>query len=183
MILAVDPGLATCGYAVVTPGTGRVLELGTLLSEPDPDVDDSTDRARRAWVQGHALGIVARRHGCSVVAAEAMSFGGPPKARFAMAVSLGLSWGVLASLAVAIGAELLEVPPKKWQRAVDPNCGKKVDYKVVFAKLSDFISGDPRAQLYAIAERHRNHAIDAVAIGLYAALRDDMTRIANGAAA
>lgn len=182
MILAIDPGLATCGWAVVTPRTGRVLALGVLLSQPDAKLDESTDRARRASVQAIALRQVARSTGCTTIAAEAMSFGGPPNARFAMAVSLGLSWGVIAGLAVATGAELLEIPPKRWQHAIDPEA-TTIDYEVVFRKLSEFVAGAASTQLAAIKERHRNHAIDACGIGVFAALMPDATtRITRGAA-
>lgn len=181
MILALDPGLATCGWAIVTPLTGQVLALGVLLSEPDRQLDDSTDRARRIAVQAEAIRTCALAQGCTSIAAEAMSFGGSPKARFSMAISLGLSWGAIAGVATALALELREVPPKVWQHAVagvDATSKTKVDYEVVFAKLARFVRGEARRDLARIAKRHRNHALDAAGVGVFTALRPSQaTRI------
>ncbi len=97
-----------------------------------------------------------------------------------MAISLGLSWGVIAGLAVGTGAELLEIPPKRWQHAVAPDAAK-IDYEVVFKKLSEFVAGAAADQLAVIKPRHRNHALDACGIGVFAALMPDATtRITRG---
>ena len=169
VILAVDPGLATCGYAVVYPRTGGVVELGTLTTKPTAGVHESTDRTRRLRTQVAQLDAIARRNGCTTIAAEAMSFGGP--GRFAMAISLCLSWGGLVGLAHALDAELLEVPPKTWQHALLGTDGTgRVDYEHVFAALSSFV-GKQGDALAAIPEGQRNHALDAVGVGLFAAFR------------
>ncbi len=173
MILALDPGLGTLGYAVVTPKTARVRELGTLTSEPTPGVIDSTDRARRAVRQAATLYEIGRRHRCTAIAAEAMSFGGPPKARHAMAIALCLSWGAIAGLAAALDIDLLEVTPKSWQHAILPGV-TKIDYDAVFAALSAFVG---EAELNAIPASLRNHALDAVGVGVYAALIPNATAI------
>lgn len=182
MILAIDPGLATCGWAIVAPKTGRVRGLGVLTSSPSSGIDESTDRARRAWDQAHALGSLYRANGCTALAAEAMSFGGPPKARFAMAIALGLSWGALAALARELGAPLYEVTPKEWQHAVDPEIGEKIDYDRLYRRLARFVSSMVASQLTAIVPNLRNHAIDAVGVGLYTAFTPRLTTIAKGAA-
>ena len=187
MILALDPGLATCGWALVRPLTGRVVALGVLLSEPDPELDSSTDRARRAADQGRAIvSLAACRTGdetVTAIAAEAMSFSGHPSSRFAMAISVGLSWGVIAGVATAIGKELVEVPPKRWQHAITGKPGK-VDYDQVFAALAAFVRGRAAEQLAAIPKRHRNHALDACGLGVFTALRPTQaTRIRGDGAA
>lgn len=182
-ILAVDPGLRTCGWSVVAPRTGRVIALGMLYQPNDEDLDDSTCRARRAHQQARTLYGVAIKHGCRVLAAEAMSFGGPPSARFTMAVSLGLSWGVLMGLAATLGLEVLEVPPKQWQHAVDPECGKAIDYERIFNLLSDFITGPAASDLHAIKPAHRNHALDSVGVGVFASLRPGAAAHITGATA
>ena len=184
MILGADPGLATCGWAVAVPHTGEILELGTLTSEVDDAIDDSTDRARRAYWQAHALAAVAKKYKCTTLVAEAMSFGGPPKARFAMAISLGLSWGVIVAVAQSQGMGVFETPPKQWQRAVVPSSGKRIDYAKVFKAIAGFIrarGGVAAEQLAAIPDALQNHAVDGAGVAMYAALTPKLTRIAKGA--
>ncbi len=181
-ILAVDPGLRTFGWAVVTPRTGWVVELGLIYQENDDEIAESTGRALRVWEQARRIAVVARRHGCTKIAAEAMSFGGPPNARFAMAISLGLSWGSLAALAVMLDADLCEVGPKVWQRAIDPHAKGKVDYPKVFAALGAFVTGPAATDLERITPSMRNHALDAVGVGVFAALRPDAMTVIAGRA-
>jgi hypothetical protein len=182
-ILALDPGLCDCGWAVVAPRTGKVAALGLIHQDRNPKLDESTCRARRLRHQATALYEIAIAHGCTAIAAEAMSFGGPPKARFSMAISIGLSWGGLAGVAAALELELYEVPPKLWQHAVldlDIGARCKVDYDDVFRTLSDFVQRGTAAwsQLSALRGSRRNHALDAVGVGVFTALRpNEATRI------
>lgn len=169
MILAVDPGLGTCGWAVMRPRTGRVLDLGVITSEPDRDTDEWTDRTRRTSVQSHLLANIVEQYECTIVAAEAISLGGPPKARQRMAASLCLSWGSLVGLAEGMGLELYEVPPKLWQHAILPKV-KRISYTELFARLESFVGAQQVGQLKAITPSLRNHALDAVGVGIYAAL-------------
>ncbi len=169
MILAIDPGLGSCGYALVRPRTARVIDLGVLTSSPTQGVDEHTDRARRAAVQAGLIADLADKHDCTVIAAEAMSFGGPPKARHAMAVSLSLCWGVLAGIANGMGIGLLEVSPKQWQHAITPGV-TKINYDNVFEQLRAFVDGQATVALHAIKKQLRNHALDAVGVGVFAAL-------------
>jgi hypothetical protein len=179
VILGVDPGLATCGWAVLDHA-GRVADLGVVLQGPDAELDEAVCRARRANVQAAALHAVAVRYGCTVIGCEAMSFGGPPKARFAMAISVGLSWGGVSAIATALGCELYSVPPKVWERAVQPTTTRKVDYPKLEAALSRYVSEHARESLAAISKATRNHALDAVGIGMFVALRREQAdRIMN----
>lgn len=172
MILAVDPGIASCGWAIVTPGTGRVLELGVIASDRDDRFDVTADRARRADRQAEALLELVRRHDCKAIAAESVSIGGPPHVRTTMALSLSLSWGVLVGLARTLGLALYEATPKVWQHAVQPDAGKKIDYDKLFAAMARYVRGQAAAeQLAALRPSHRNHALDAAGVGLLAALR------------
>jgi Holliday junction resolvasome RuvABC endonuclease subunit len=180
MILAIDPGLSSVGWAVVSPGTGRVVDLGTIVTKPDASLRKSTDRARRAHAIAYALRGSAIQHGCTVIAAEAVSIAGGP-ARFSMATSLGLAWGVIAALTTALGAALYEVTPKEWQHAIAPETTGAIDYPAIEAKLTAFVRDHAAARLVAIRKSQRNHAIDAVAIGLFVALRPlEATRIVAG---
>ncbi|MEJ7604532.1 MAG: hypothetical protein WKG01_42145, partial [Kofleriaceae bacterium] len=150
----------------------RVVSLGVLLSSPTQHLDEWTDRARRAAQQASFLGDLVKRHACTSIAAEAISCGGPPSARFSMGTSLCLSWGVLAGIAHCMGLSLLEVPPKVWQHAVVPDAvkGKKVDYEIVFGRLKTFVEGQAYVALHTIKRSQQNHALDAVGVGVFAAL-------------
>ncbi len=175
MILAIDPGLATCGWSVVDRSPGRkgiVLDLGLILSTPNPDLDESTDRARRAFHQAIKLIALAQEWKCKLIVAEAMSFGGHPAARFQMAISLGLSWGVIVGVAASHGIEIREVAPKEWQHAVVGRPGK-VEYTEVFDALHTYVEGmDPEVvqKLLAIPRGKRNHPLDSVGVGVHEAL-------------
>lgn len=175
-ILAIDPGLATCGWAVVSPTTGTIYELGTIITPPLEGCDEWTDRMRRLNRQADELEAIARRHGCTRIAAEEASLGGPPKARLGMAIALCSSWGAIVGLARSLRVSLFAVPPKVWQHAIQPGA-KKINYKTLFAALALHIAAgsDCAAQLRAIKAADQNHALDACGIGILAALRPHLT--------
>lgn len=177
MILAIDGGNRTLGWAVVEPRTGRVLELGDLFQEPIAGLDDTTCRATRARNQARLFVAITKRHAITAIAAEACSLGGAPKARLAMAIGINLCWGELVMLAEVLEVPLYEVPPKIWQRAIVPESAKSIDYGEVERRLTDFITGAAFNQLFAIPKARRNHALDAVGVGVYAAMRSGVTRI------
>lgn len=178
MILAIDPGVATFGWAVVHPTSCKVHALGALIQEHDPDLADTTSLARRTHVQAREVIALVNDHHVTTIAAEAPTFSGPGRIR--MAQSLSLSWGSMIAIAAMTACELVEIPAKSWERAV-MGTGTKVDYVQVFAALAEFIEGEPCDQLVAIPKRHRTHAVDAVGIGVYAALTPSATRIARRA--
>jgi len=174
VILAVDPGLATCGWAVVRPGTARVIALGVITTERDADIGKNTDRLQRTAHQASVLADLVEEHDVDVIAAEALSF--PPKARVAGVSSLCLSWGVLAGISRSCGTELIEVPPKQWQHAVMPGV-ERIDYAMLFVKLTRFAESQGAARLLAINKGDRSHALDAMGVGIYAALRSEARRV------
>jgi len=175
VILAVDPGLQDLGWAVVEPRTGRVLDLGVVHQERDEKLAKSTCRARRLQRQAIELHRVATQQRCRSLAAEAMSFN---RRRFTMALGLGLSWGGLTALAVARGLDLYELPPKRWQHAVTGAARGKVDYDDVARRIADYLHGDAAIALAGIKPVLRTHALDAVGVGIFTALRPEQaTRI------
>lgn len=161
MILAVDPGIASCGWAVVRPKTGRVLDLGVLVSKPAEGVDKSTDRARRIAWMADDLADVVEKYDCTAIAAEQMLFHGKINA----VVSQLLPWGALLGLAAALDLDVLEVPAKTWQAAV---LGRVVSYDQLAYELRVFVANQAELKLLAIARSQRTHALDAVGVGLYA---------------
>lgn len=174
-ILAVDPGLCDLGWAVVEPRTGRVLDLGVVHQERNDKLAKSTCRAQRLHRQAVALHRAATTHRCSVLAAEAMSFN--PR-RFTMALGLGMSWGGITALGVALGLELYELPPKQWQHAVTGVAKGKVDYDDVARRLADYLHGNAAIALAGVKPALRTHALDAVGVGVFTALRPEQaTRI------
>ncbi len=172
MILAVDGGLATCGWSVIDPRAPvRVLDLGTLVQPADSKAKKATDRVRRAREQGELFARLITAHSIGVIGAETMSFA--PRGSAAGKVGIGLAWGVLVGLASAFGLPLLDVTPKDWQHAVagDGACS----YDVLFEQLSAFVMHERNASVHctllAIPKAQRNHAIDSVGVGLFVALR------------
>lgn len=162
MILAVDPGIASCGWAVVRPRTGRVVDLGVITSSPAKGTK-STDRARRITRIAYELTGVVCAHDCDVIAAEQMLFHGTINA----VVSQLLPWGALLGLAAALDMDVLEVPAKVWQAAV---LGRVVPYDELADSLRTFVAAQAERKLVTIARSKRTHALDAVGVGLYAAL-------------
>jgi Holliday junction resolvasome RuvABC endonuclease subunit len=164
VILAIDPALATCGWAVVSP-LARVVAVGVIPTELDRSVSRSTDRARRIHRVSRELLDIAAEHRCTLVACESLSF---PRG-IDGAVAIALCWGAVAMLSAALECTLLEIEPKVWQRAVVPGAGRKVDYDQVERRLEAFLPSS--AGLDRLHPELRNHALDAMAIGVYAATR------------
>jgi len=166
---------------VISPSC-RVLELGVVHQERDDSFAKSTDRQARVHVQSALIRDLVRRHQVRGVVAEAASFN--PR-RFTMAVGLCMSIGALTGAAAALELELYELPPKRWQAAIlgrEPNAKGKIDYDEVFRRVAAYVgdggSWEASVQLAAIPAARRNHALDAVGVGVFAAARpDEVTRI------
>ncbi len=176
MILGVDPGTRTLGWAVVTPRTGRVVELGELFQ--DETADGTATRKRCVHAQALLFDEIIARHHVTTLAAEDVSLGGPPQARVRMASSLWACWGGLCAIAALRRLELVDVNTRVWQHAVLGEKGK-VDYDQVFAALAAFVTGPAAAQLEGIPKGRRTHALDAVGVGVFAALCPDAARVAG----
>lgn len=177
MILAVDPGLSNCGWAVVRPRTGAIVELGVISSDREAAYDVSTDRIQRLALQAHALAAAVDRHGCDRIVGEAITLGGPVHVKLAMSVGLHLSWGVLTGLAHGRKLPLFEVGPKVWQHAIQPG-RKKIHYPSLEQAMAAHVGPQVGAQLMCIEKAKREHALDACGIGMLAALQpQELTRI------
>lgn len=200
MILAVDPGYAKCGWALVDPTTGRPAELGVIVTHAHPDVkrsvkvpgqkkrarvgtvDQSTDRARRMRVVCRRLRELVAGKPITAIAAEQMLVFGA-----AAAISANiLPWGAVTMLADVLDVPIVEVVARTWQHAVlgtvvEP--GKKtprVSYQKLERAMAAFIGRHAGSALEAIDKDLRNHAIDAVGVGMLAALRpSDARHIVN----
>ncbi len=166
-ILGVDPALATCGWSVVTPRTGKVIACGVITTEHDGAIDKSVDGPRRIAAVGAELARIRAQHHCTRIVAEEMLLHGTTHA----VVPQVLCWGMLVMLAVTSGVSLELVVSKTWQHAITGQAKGKVDYAVVKAGLSKFI-GYP---LQLIPKELRTHAIDASGVGMMGALRPQQT--------
>lgn len=173
MILGIDTGIATCGWALLDPKRCSFEDLGVVI-QPKLKADTvSIDRARRGNVQAQVLADKAP--GCTLVVVEEMSLGVPGSLA---KLSIGLSWGVILGIVAMMEPrpELLSIPPKRWQREVMPHTGKKVDYEELARAAAAYIlRNHPKAAkaLKAIDPSHRQHAIDAAMIALCGFLRRD----------
>jgi hypothetical protein len=178
MILAIDPGM-TCGWAVVRPRTGRVIDVGLLESELDSAIARSTDRSRRVAAQGRELVAVIERHACTAIAAEQMLCHGATNA----VVPQVLCWGDLIGIAVARGLALYEVVAKDWQHAIAPSTEGAVDYELVTRHIAALVVDQVGEQLAVISPSKRTHVYDAIGVGLYTALARPIRIIGARAAA
>ena len=173
VILAIDGGLATFGWAIVAPGAGSVIACGVLIQKPDPNLGVLADRKRRASNQADLIARLLVDHRITTVAVEEMSFA--PRSSANAKIGIGLSWGLVLGAAHAQGARHVVIPPKTWQRAIVPAAVGESDraaigYELVYAALATYVDHQATG-LDRIAKSQRNHALDAVGIGVYAALR------------
>jgi Holliday junction resolvasome RuvABC endonuclease subunit len=175
VILAVDIGTATLGWAVVRPGTAELVDLGVIVQPADPELGVHEGRRRRIRRQTRMLREVVMRHGCTHIAGEELSYGGPPKARVAMATCQALCWGALEAIAIFLDLEVVAIPPKTWEKAIVPEATGKIDYDTVYERISSFVGAFPA--LRRIPAGQRNHALDGVGIGVYAARRHFTTLV------
>jgi Holliday junction resolvasome RuvABC endonuclease subunit len=176
-ILAVDPGLATLGWAIVEPGTGDVHTLGVRLSPPgDRDVGKNESRARRLEQHARELVQICIAHGVKRIVAEQVSL--PPRGAIDVHAAAFLTWGMLVGVAIARGLERPRaIAPATWQAAVVPDraARKARGYDAIESALERFVGGGRAAfELAGIPASHRNHALDAVGVGVCWAMRPEL---------
>lgn len=170
MILGLDTGMATCGWALLDDSKTSFVDLGVVITKVLNPKDLTLERARRMNTQANV--VAEKAAGCHTVVVEQMSF--PPGANAKIAIAL--SWGVVLGIVTMLDPRprLITIAPQKWQRTVLPNAGKKVDYDELSRVAAKFIlSKHPRAAvaLQSIPKSHRSHAIDAAMLALVGALR------------
>lgn len=172
MILGVDGGLATCGWALLDETRREFMDLGVIVQPKTDGARTMTlERARRITVQAQVL--AQKVPGCSRIVVEQMSF--PPGGANAM-VPIALGWGALLGIVAMLDPRprLLTLSPQRWQREVVPYAGKQVDYEeLAEAAAAHILRRHPKAHaaLMRIPPSHRSHALDAAMIALVGALR------------
>lgn len=159
-VCAIDGGIATFGWAVIDDL--RIVDFGVSLQGPDKTKNHTDHMIGRAKVN---LQIVAAQTNIDLFACEALSLG---MANARVQVMAALCVGSLLGLATSKGKPIVFVRPQEWQRAVVPATQKKVDYATVFATVQRAIPRKLLTQWQEIEDEHRNHAADAIAIGMWA---------------
>jgi hypothetical protein len=167
VILAIDTGTATLGWALVSR-RGMVHDLGALLLPRDADKLVHDDYVRRVEQQVDIL--QALLPGVTLLVAEALSF---PRSGKGVA-SVSLCWGMIVGLTRPRGVPRWSCTPKQWQHAL-LNTPRRVavDYDVLAKRLRAHIAktGTPKARsaVAALSVTAAPHALDAAGIGIYTA--------------
>jgi hypothetical protein len=150
---------------VKVPGKKKRQRVGS--------VPQSVDRARRMRAVCRRLRELIAGRTITAIAVEQMLMFGP-----AAAVSANvLPWGAAAMLADVLGVPLVEVVSVLWQHGVlgtdltATTKPPKVKRAALERAMAAFIGRHAGSQLEAIDKDLRNHAIDAVGVGMLAALR------------
>lgn len=163
-ILAVDPGFASLGWAVVTfTNDGPVCEAaGVKRTKPDRTklkYDDNVERARSLYDH---LASVAEEHDIRIIASEAQSW-----TRFANADrSIATVFGLLAALGVERTLPIIQLTPQDVKMRV---CGRKTATKKDIQQSVFRIASGAQQHIEGIrASTQREHAADAVAVALAA---------------
>lgn len=116
-----DPGFAEFGYAVARIEADRevVIEMGlieTEKSDKKQKVHAVEDNARRAQEIARELYALVKKYRPYALSAEAFS---PPR-HASVAGKMGLTWGVIMTLAELTRMPVLQVTPQMLKRVVCP---------------------------------------------------------------
>lgn len=163
-VLAVDPGFASLGWAVVSFGSdGPACEgAGVLRTKPNRTklkFNDNVDRARYLYTE---LKRLADDHGIRIVASEAQSW-----TRFSNADrSLAFTFGILAALGVEVGTPIIQLTPQDVKQRV---CGRKTASKEdIKHSVFALVAGAEEWVSSIRAATQQEHAADAVAVAVAA---------------
>lgn len=167
MILGVDTGNRTFGWARFDHAKRRFDGLGALELVHDKSVQKTDDQGDRAITIAGLL--VALVRDCDTVVVERMSF--PPGGQVPIALGFAIAIGVARSQPHA--PHVYTVKPQTWQRAVLPTSAKKVDYREISRVVGEYVRKDETSAhaLDRLEPRLREHALDAGAIAMMGAFR------------
>lgn len=167
MILAIDTGTATLGWALVSR-RGMVHDLGALVLPRDASKTVHDDYEHRIEQQADAL--TALLPGVTLLVAESLSFARSAKAT----ASVSLCWGMLVGLTRARQIPRWRAAPKQWQHALlNTPRSRSIDYDELARRIARHVerTGTPKARsaVAALRASERTHALDACGIGVYTA--------------
>lgn len=164
VILGIDCGIGSFGWAKVEERTALVESLGVLMQEPDKSPPVALDRSRRLLCQAELVDSL-----CTDVTAVVHEEASYNPRIFAQNVDLASCIGMVVTYAWAAGIPVYQMPPKRWQHAIaGTKQPAKVDYNDVSCRVERRIEccGQALLALCDIKPHHRNHAIDAAGIAL-----------------
>lgn len=192
LILALDPGLAAFGAALVDAATGELVDVDVCSTEPNtikpkrprkPPVDGKKRKRRRLPIAGGKARDDDRRAG--ELAAWLLAFAGPhsPAAAvaesaggsalgFTAAIALGAANAIAALTVAELGLELERVTVQAWRRTYVPAPvdGRKVTDEELYDAIGKS-SCDRIAKILVARGRSASlwvHGADAFAIGRWA---------------
>lgn len=184
LVLALDPGFASCGYAVLAPGAipseDRVVMIGVLRTKLSPkkhrvmSADDNIRRCREiaspleSLMVSASLDYIHRPYGglfenrslVRLVCAEKMSF---PRNSSA-AAKMAMTWGLIVGNLHRFGLPLVQASPQQVKKTSAGDSSATKD-QVEKAMVKRFGKGLYR-MLKGVPETQHEHAFDALAVGV-----------------
>lgn len=161
IVLGIDTGLAKLGWALVDlrPDRAELLELGlvrTAKSDRKLNVRASSDRLRRSREQARALESIGLER-VSLVCIEGQSW---PRSASSSAL-IGMSFGIVATLAELHGLPICEASPQEIKRTVTGSASSsKASVLEAISELEGF--GSLGSHLQPIPPSMREHPVDAI---------------------
>ncbi len=176
MILGVDTGMGTCGWARFDHARRCFDGLGAIATEQQRHKQKTDDQGDRIAQVAEAL--VVAMTGCDVVVVERMSF--PPGGQVPIALGFAVVVGIARTMPQR--PRVYTAKPQTWQRAVLPDSGKRVDYDRLEQVIGEYVRRDAGSAiaLDRLDPKMRNHALDACAISLMGAFRSHECRPLGG---
>lgn len=158
VILGLDPGTATTGYAVLKIGENgrRVLDYGLIQTEKNGEL---SERLVSIYKQ---LTKIINQNKPDIVAIEKLFFASNAKT----AMSVGQAHGVMLFSAAKMGVKVVEYAPATIKKIIsgDGRADKKQIQKSLRKALGASIRSKPRSRT------HFDNAADALAVALTHAL-------------
>lgn len=136
IILGIDPGLATFGWAIIDPHIRKIVDMGCFVTEPSPKkrrilaADDLMRRARELSRNVHSL---CARFGPNIFAAEQLSH---PR-NSSSAAKLAAGWAIALHEAETRGVPFYQASPQEVKVALTKNkAASKVQVQRAVIKLA-----------------------------------------------
>lgn len=171
ILLGLDPGFASFGYAILRTDPLEMVAMGVIRTKKSTDkkrvlaVEDNVARAREIHC---GLAHLLNRPDLAAVCAESFS---PPRSS-SVASKVALAWGVLVSMLEHRGLPLLQTTPQRVKKAV---CGVPTASKEDVEKAVRMAVPVPEELLAGIPGGLYEHVFDAAAVAL-ACVESDMVR-------
>lgn len=167
LVLGIDPGLSKLGFALVRLGmngvaSDEIVRIGvveTTKSDKKKGVRATSDYVRRTKEQARFLwDLLSEYTDLYAVCVEGMSF--PRNA--ASSAMLGMSCGVVATLAQVLNVPVLEATPQEIKKRLCGNRGASKDEVKNAVQKMFYREFDEEMEAAGIAKSKQDHAFDAV---------------------